>query len=404
MLVNFSSPGPAALRGPVLIDGAGLPRYWAAVWASFLPADLAPATVRKKLGHLENFYQHADQFLGLGGLDDALALLNVDALSSALEGYFLTLRNRPSITPACEENWQVAIQFVTDIAQRLTRNSLTPEQHDALSGRLMRLELLNSHLHVGKRRRPEHLRSLPADVLEAHYEMLDPESHTNPFREGRSRWLVYTVFMLLLHQGLRRSELLIFPADVIKNSFDRSLQKERFWMTVKYNEYEDDPRYSKPSIKNASSIRQLPVSQTIALLVQEYVANYRGRPDHSFLINSQRQSPLSTEGLTKTFQKITASLPKSVRRTLRDHTGEESITPHNLRHTCAVVRLNQLLSDGIKMEDALQQMRAFFGWSRSSDMPLRYASAVFEHRLASVWRNEFDERVEVLRSLPARLK
>lgn len=404
MLVNFSSPGPAALGGPVLLDGAGLPRYWAAVWASFLPADLATATVRKKLSYLESFYQQADKFLGRDGLDDALAHLDVDALSSALEGYFLTLRNRPSITPACEENWQVAIQFVTDIAQRLTRNSLTPEQHDALSGKVIRLELLNSHLHVGRQRRPERTRSLPAEVVEALYELLDPESHTNPFRKGESRWRVYIPFMLMLHQGLRRGEVLLLPADVVKNSFDRSLQKERFWMTVKYNEYDDDPRYSKPSIKNASSLRQLPVSKTIAVLVQEYVANYRGRAGHSFLINSQKNTPLSTEAVTKTFQKISASLPKSVQKTLQNHTSEDSITPHDLRHTCAVVRLNQLLSEGVEMEDALQRIRTFFGWSRSSDMPLRYARAVFEHRLASVWRNEFDERVEVLRNLPAGLK
>jgi hypothetical protein len=51
------------------------------------------------------------------------------------------------------------------------------------------------------------------------------------------------------------------------------------------------------------------------------------------------------------------------------------------------------------MEEAMQQMRSFFGWARSSDMPLRYARTVFEDRLASVWRTEFDERVEVLRNL-----
>jgi hypothetical protein len=39
---------------------------------SFLPVDLAPSTVRKKLGHLESFYQYADVNIGLGKLDDAL--------------------------------------------------------------------------------------------------------------------------------------------------------------------------------------------------------------------------------------------------------------------------------------------------------------------------------------------
>jgi integrase len=235
--------------------------------------------------------------------------------------------------------------------------------------------------------------------------MLDPESSINPFRDGVSRWRVYTIFMLLLHQGLRRGELLSFPVDVIKSGFDQNRQQVRYWMTVRYNEYQnEDPRYSKPSIKNAPSIRQIPVSKTTALLVQEYATNYRGKPDHSFLINSQKQSPLSTEGVTKLFEKITASLPKRLRKILIDHTGDDSISPHDLRHTCAVVRLNQLLSSGVEMTDALERMRAFFGWSRDSDMPLRYARAVFEDRLASVWNNTFDDRVEVLRNLPERLK
>jgi len=51
--------------------------------------------------------------------------------------------------------------------------------------------------------------------------------------------------------GTARSELLCLPADVIKSGFDRNLQKERFWIAVRYNEYEDDPRYSTPRIKNA---------------------------------------------------------------------------------------------------------------------------------------------------------
>jgi len=51
------------------------------------------------------------------------------------------------------------------------------------------------------------------------------------------------------------------------------------------------------------------------------------------------------------------------------------------------------------MEEALQLLRVYFGWARSSNEPLRYARAVFEDRLATVWRNEFDERVEILRHL-----
>jgi integrase len=184
------------------------------VWLSFLPAGLATSTVTKKLTGIEAFYQHVDDCLRVGCLDDALAAYDVDFLCSA----------------------------------------------DAL------------------------------------YEMLDPESERNPFRAGRSRWCVYTIFILLLYQGLRRGELLSLPVDVIKSDLERKAPEPRHWMTVRYNEYEDegnDPRYDAPSIKNAPSVRQIPVSKPTALLVGEYVASYRGRPDHSFLVNSQKNTPLS---------------------------------------------------------------------------------------------------------------
>jgi integrase len=392
------------LCGPMLVDTVGVPRYWATVWASFLPGDLAPSTLNRKLRQVEFFYQQTDQALGVGGLDRALAGLNVDALCGALEAHFLTLRSSP-ITPATEERWQAALQFVTDTVHRLSRSSLAVEHQSSLSGRLLSVHLLNSHLHVGKRRQPERIRSLPAEIVEALYEMLDPESSSNPFHGLVSRWRVYTIFMLLLHQGLRRGELLSFPVDVIKSAFDRKQQRVRYWMDVRYNRYEDDDtRYSTPGIKNASSIRQIPVSKPTALLVQEYVTNYRGKPDHSFLINSKNRRPLSTEGVTKIFQKITASLPKPLRKLLMDQTDEESISAHHLRHTCAVVRLNQMLSSGVEMTDALERMRPFFGWVRDSDEPLRYARTVFEDRLAFVWNDSFDEQLEILRNLPARLK
>lgn len=404
MLVLLKHPALPHINGPLLLDGSGLPRYWAAVWALFQPADLARSTLSKKLRHIDSFYQHTEESLGTGRLDDALAKFDIDCLSGALEGYFVSIRNRPPITPASEERWQAALQFVTGVVQRLTRNSALAEDLDALNGRLMRFGVLNSKLHISTVRRPERIRSLPSEVVEFLYETLDPACPANPFRGATSRWRVYAVFMLLLHQGLRRGELLTFPADVIKRSFDRNLDRNRFWMDVRYNEYEDDPRYSTPSIKNAPSVRQLPVSQPIALLVDEYVSNYRGRADHSFLLNSQKGAPLSTEAVTKMFQKIAASLPRTLQKILHDQTGQDSISPHDLRHTCAVVRLNQLLSSGLEMKDALERMRVFFGWSRDSDMPLRYARAVFEDRLASVWNNRFDERLEVLRNIPARFK
>jgi hypothetical protein len=52
------------------------------------------------------------------------------------------------------------------------------------------------------------------------------------------------------------------------------------------------------------------------------------------------------------------------------------------------------------MDNALQELRSFFGWSRDSNMPLLYSRAVFEDRLSSIWNSKFDEHVAVLRAIP----
>ncbi|MES2069850.1 MAG: site-specific integrase [Pseudomonadota bacterium] len=171
-------------------------------------------------------------------------------------------------------------------------------------------------------------------------------------------------FILMLHQGLRRGEVLLLPADAIKSAFDAKLTGERCWINVRENGYESsaqDPRYSKPSIKTKDSNRQIPTSETMARLIESYACNYRGRPQHSFLLNSKSNVPLSTEALTKAFSVISNALPVYVVKELESRTGKTTVTPHDLRHTCAVVRLHQLLQHGDSTDEALQKMRTFFG-------------------------------------------
>jgi integrase len=263
--------------------------------------------------------------------------------------------------------------------------------------------VLYSQFRVKKRNTPETTRSLPASTIEALYHILDPESESNPFPRSPTRWRIYVAFILMLHQGLRRGEALLLPVDAVKSAFDAKLGRDRCWINVRPNNYErsvEDPRYSKPSIKTKDSIRQIPTSETTARIIESYATNYRGKPTHSFLLNSKSNLPLSTEALTKAFSVVSKQLPRNVVRELEDRTGKSSVTPHDLRHTCAVVRLHQLLQRGDSMDEALQKMRTFFGWSRESTMPSRYARAVFEDRLAGVWNNALDDRVALLRALP----
>lgn len=397
---------PRNLLGPLLVDRSGLPRYWAAVWSAMSTAQLADSTHIKKLRAIEALYLHADNLYGISSLDAALGSFDEEAIANIVESWFVTIRNQSDGVPGDEMRWQTGLTFVTTILTWLAQSHIEDDQNRPIALRLHRLSTLYSQLHVRKVTTVESIRSLPATTVKALYEMLDPESASNPFARTRTRWRVFIAFVLMLHQGLRRGEALLLPVDAVKSAHDATKNRIRHWLNVRENEYADvcdDPRYSRPGIKTSHAVRQIPVSGLTADLVQTYAENYRGRPQHSFLLNSQAGSPLSTESLTKEFALISRSLPRSVVKDLKERTGKESVTPHDLRHTCAVMRLHQLLQKGGAMDEALQQLRAFFGWSRTSSMPSKYARAVFEDRLANVWSDAFDEHVALLRSLPKRL-
>jgi integrase len=345
---------PHTLSGPVLIDSLGLPRFWITVWSLFNSSDLANSSKVKQFRYLEAFYEFSDQLKGSGSLDDAIASINIELLGEILEAYFIAIQNQSSVNKSSEHKWQAAFQFVRDIVLRLSKSDLPLKKIHMIEARLNKLNMLYQQLRISKQRNSEIIRSLPATVIEALYQLLDPDSNSNPFKTFAAKWRVFIIFVLLLHQGLRRGELLLLPADAVKSGFDSKLGKTQYWMSIIDNHYEnDDPRYSKPSIKTSSSIRQVPVSELTTNIIQEYAENYRGRPDHSFLINSQHKKPLSTEAITVLFKKISNALPKAAMIELEQRTGKKSITPHDLRHTCAVARLNQLLSKGDSMDEVL---------------------------------------------------
>lgn len=403
MLVQLSdSLIPQSLSGPVLLDSHGLPRYWATVWSTASAGPLANSTHLKKLRHIGNLYQHADEIYGCGTLDNALGTLNDQVLAEVLESWFISIRNQPKTSGADETRWQNGFGFVTAVVTWIAKSDADKRLRH-MESRLQQLSILYSQFRVSKRSSPETIRSLPASTVEALYNTLDPESKQNPFPRMQTRWRVYVSFILMLHQGLRRGEVLLLPVDAVKSAFDVRLNRIRHWINIRENNYEEsanDPRHSKPSIKTKDSIRQIPVGETTARIIETYAQNFRGRTSHSFLLNSQSNMPLSTEALTKAFALISKQMPQKIIKELEARTGKTTITPHDLRHTCAVVRLHQLLLQGDSMDEALQKLRTFFGWSRESTMPSRYARAVFEDRLASVWNDAFDDRVALLRALP----
>jgi integrase len=388
--------------GRVLTDRLGMPRYWAATWGLLAAGDLADSTIKTRLSNVEAFYVHAESDRTLGCLDDAIGRQDFPLLEEMLASYFVSMRNVPRVAANADQRWRDAVAFVREVSERLSSTSSSAERFAHLEIRLTRLERLYGQLRMKRKTIPHIVRALPASVLSALYDAILPGSASNPFKTDATQWRAFAAFLLLLHQGLRRGEVLTLPANFLKH--ERTKDGTQFWLNVRTNEYEDvDRRHSTPSIKTVSSIRQIPVSQVTATALLTYIENYRGRQAHPYFLSSAKNHPLSAEGLNYFFKSLSTSLSAEITKHLFDRTGMNSISPHDLRHTAAVIRMKQLLARGDPMPEALQKMRSFFGWAASSTMPQLYAKAAFEERLSHIWSDEFDDRVAMLSSLPEQL-
>lgn len=353
--------------------------------------------MRQKLAHINALYVHVDE-LG-GNLDDALGDLDLDRLGNILESFFITLRNAPNPNGSTLNRWNTAFRFVRETLMMLEKNPAKGTPIEAVLGRVNRLDNLYLGLRPYRPKKTFKPRALPRSVVLELLDMLQPGSPNNPFRSEATQWRMLALVSLMLFQGLRRGEALLLSADFLKTESDPRSGQLRYRLSVRTLEQED-PRANPPGIKTAESIRTIPVAPQTAAVLQTYLENYRGRVDHGFYLSSVRGQPLSLTGVNKAFDTLTETLTPSARAELLDLTGVPNLRPHALRHTCAVVRLRQMQAADISTDKAMMNLRSFFGWSRTSSMPLHYAKAALDEQLNESWNDKLDDRLAVLRSLP----
>lgn len=384
--------------GYVLTDERGYPRYWSTTWTILQGAGLAFGTLKKQLSHIDDFYKHVDAQSTKKKLDDIIGDQDFFSLECALESYFVSLRNVANVKSSATSRWQTNLRFCRDLFERLSRGDSASIRFSDLTARLDRLDRLYGQLRPPKAKTQQFIRALPALVLEELYSNVMPNAQNNPFVDKATQWRAYMVFLLLLHQGLRRGEALSLRVDFLK--YERTRSGIKYWLNVQLNDFDKENRYSTPSIKTANSVRQIPVSAATAGSFLAYIENYRGKQSHPFFLSSAKNRPLSAEGVNHIFNVLSKSLSGEAMALLKFRTSMQSVSPHDLRHTSAVIRMKQLLQRGDSMDEALQKMRSFFGWSRESSMPQLYAKAAFEERLAEFWSEEFDNRTAMLLALP----
>jgi integrase len=282
--------------------------------------------------------------------------------------------------------------FITDML-RHAGNSYGARTAD-MEVRLLRLDALYGQLQPVSKRPPPPIRALPASVIEDLYEIFRPDSPRNPFKAEWIRWRNLLIFMLLLRLGLRRSEAALLLTRSFKEDFDPVAGKKVHWLDVEQTD-EFDPRYEKPSLKTASSRRQLPIQQEIVVLFQN-VGNHPHNSSYPHLLISQKRKPLSLRSISEIFEVATTALSDQAIKSLEKQ-GLQGVSCHDLRHSSAVVRMRRYQDNGDELDLAVEKLRDFFGWTRESEMPRLYAKAYFETSLAEVWDENFDLFVDALR-------
>lgn len=388
--------GHATLRGlagAVLIDPHGLPRYCATIWSEAILAGLAPNTRIRHLYAVDRLYRTAEMLEG-NNLDHLLMAADFDAIEAILLAFHTKVRNEASAKGVSGDLvWISANRFVTDMLTYLSHSA--EAQVKDLNTRLRRIRRLYGQLSPSPSRPPLPIRALPSLVVSELCEIFDPKHARNPFRSKRERWRNYLIFILLLHTGLRRSELAMLPVDAVSSSFDVKANKERYWINVGRSPYAD-PRRDKPSLKTRYSARQLPVSEELAV-ISDLVCTYKKRrTSHPFMFGSQKGNPLNLRSFQRIMEIATDSLSVSAVKTLRDR-GTHGVSLHSLRHTCAVYRLSKYVDHGDNLDIACEKLRAFFGWSPSSSMPRHYGRAYFEAAAAVDWNDSYETLVNSLR-------
>lgn len=343
-------------------------------------AHVSHNTRQKKMRHLDTLYSCADIATGKNSLDEALRFLDLQKLTVILDSFFQYLNNRRR-TASTETVWRTGLQFISAITSRISRSS-SLNQSQVLETDLNRVFVQYTSLHLHKTKQTTSLRALPEDVVSALLQLIDPESKNNPFKRAKTRWTVFTIVICLLQTGMRVGELLLQRVDAVKREYDKKTGTYVSWLRVEtLEESIADTRRIKPGIKNAQSIRNIPIDNFTAKTIQTFTENYRGNVKHEFLISSAKQKAMSQRQINKIFEQISAALPPEILKILLDKNGKHTITPHDLRHTCVTEVFIKLVEENTPIDLINQKLRRYFGWSYESNMPRLYANAAMHENL-----------------------
>lgn len=372
-----------------------LPRFWATVWSLAAEHQGLKANTRViKLRHINSLYTFCDRVFGLHSFDSAVGSRDAVKVRCLVERFYLELTSRTRYTSTLVQCWDAVRSFVESLA---VQRAVGDPEWKALVAALKAMGRLRAH----RQGQIRFIRSLHGSTLVELLNVSDPASNRNPFVSEKIRFRNWLIVNLLLFVGLRRGELMLLNCSSIKSDVDVETGEMVYWIDVTTTP-DDDQRYSQPSIKTSDSHRQVPISETLAEVLERYVSTHREqKADHDFLLTSTNGGPLSAEAINKLFGVLSDAIDPLALSRFTQRSGKRKMSPHDLRHTCATARYAMFMARDSDRELTFQRLRAFFGWSDDSSMPEHYARAAVQDDLMRTWNTIVDTRVEILRGLPS---
>jgi len=377
-------------------DQSGLPCLVAGVWLSLSEGKFAQSYAEKHLRSLQLLYLHCQsKFDDPLYLDRVVMEGNIDEILSSLRSFVAERQNIAAVTGSNQTlTIRLAASVIHDVLDEIRHRNNSPDfDGTKITRSLAKLDSLYRFLRPPRASRTIKVRSLPQIVISEIFATLRPCSVSNPYRTEKTRQRNFVIFALLYQMGLRRGELLNLSSNCMKAGYDVDQARTLYWLDVSLPQIMD-LRTKRPMLKNEYSERQIPLPKELYEILIKFVNNYRGRVSHGFLFSSQKGLALSERRLNDICSGLELNLSSSAKRELTERCKVETITPHNFRHSAAVDRIRAYRHAGVEMNEAESMMRAFFGWSPKSKMPLLYARAFYEEQLNTKWAQEFDDRVK----------
>ncbi|WP_095067803.1 site-specific integrase [Pseudomonas sp. Irchel 3A18] len=320
-------------RHAILVDEAGMPLFYPALWVTVTLRGGARAvnTIHNALNAIKCLYAWQDIYaLDVEHRFSRGALLNPyevhslrdflqESLSQKADGKVIPFsRKKKTVSPSSQyARMTVAAEFLEFLARRVCPSSEESEKRiAAMVAQIKANRPKQTTKTMGGEREEKHLEDSALDALET---KLRPGAEGNPFTDYSVQFRNALMFAILRTTGMRRGELLNLKVDDI--NFGANILK-----IVRRPDSPHDIRRYQPVAKTRE--RQFPLDAELVNRIHEYVAQHRSKlavaKRHGYLFVTHKEgryqgAPISNSAFSKFIEALTGIVGAIHAHKLRHH-------------------------------------------------------------------------------------